>query len=155
MLFTLKDLRTFYPQKWPFSRKKTATKWRMRKYTELPEDYLQTSWIVSVLIKIPCIYMILWLILPGKDIRHNQNNILQKFFVCNSKIEKTNLITSSSLLNSYTVSPRIAWIFVQKIHHAIWNRTVWIYTMMFVKSHAILRNRAILLTRSNILGPKS
>ena len=102
MLFTLKDLRTFNPQKWPFSRKKTATKWRMRKYTELPEDYLQTSWIVSVLIKIPCIYMILWLILPGKDIRHNQNNILQKFFVCNSKIEKTNLITSSSLLNSYT-----------------------------------------------------
>ena len=54
-----------------------------------------------------------------------------------------------------TVSPRIAYIFVQKIHHAIWNCTVWIYTMMFVKSRAILKNCAILLTRSNILGPKS
>ena len=73
-----------------FLAKKTATKWRMRKYTELPEDYLQTSWIVSVLIKIPCIYMILWLILPGKDIRHNQNNLFQKNF-CNSKIDKIQL----------------------------------------------------------------
>ena len=46
-----------------------------------------------------------------------------------------------------TVSPQIAYIFVQKIHHAIWNHTVWIYTKMFVKSHAILRNPAILLTK--------
>ena len=46
------------------------------------------------------------------------------------------------------------YIFVQKIHHAIWNCTVWIYTMMFVKSRATLRNCAILLKRSNILDQK-
>ena len=75
--------------------------------------------------------------------------------------------------NPNTVSPQIAYIFVQKIHRAIWNRVIWIYTRMWVKiraiarncaiarnraiagNHAILRNRAILLVTSNTLGPKN
>ena len=44
--------------------------------------------------------------------------------------------------------------FVQKILHAIQNRTIWIYTRMLVKIHTIARNRAIFLIRSNILGTK-
>ena len=78
-------------------------------------------------------------------------HLLSLFFFDTICIYWISSISSSSL---HTVSPRIACIFVQKIHHAIRNRTIWIYTMTRAKNRAIVRNRTNFTLTSNILGPR-